>query len=223
MYWPNCGKGYLGPGGLDNYGKYFNCTGGVAGYIDRAVFGNHMYKHPPCQKLYENKVYYDPEGILGTLTSILMVYLGVQAGRILNTYVNVRDKVIRWTTWGVVTGLLGGALCTFSRDNGPIPLNKQLWSLSFVLVTSGMAFVVQAFLFMIVDILRKWGGRPFFYPGMNPIILYVGHEIMRDTFPFAWKPTTETHATYLFMNLWGTFLWVAFSIFLYKRNLFLTI
>ncbi|KAJ8922259.1 hypothetical protein NQ315_004196 [Exocentrus adspersus] len=169
------------------------------------------------------KGYLGPGGILGTLTSILTVYLGVQAGKTLNTYQSVRARVLRWTVWGVVTGLVGGALCSFSRDNGPIPMNKQLWSLSFVFVTAGMAFIIQAFLFVIVDILRKWGGRPFFYPGMNAIILYVGHELMKNTFPFAWKPTEETHGTYLFMNLWGTFLWVSVSIFLYKRNIFLTI
>lgn len=59
---PGCGKGYLGPGGLHEHGKYFNCTGGVAGYVDRKVFGEHIYKHPTCQKVYETDVYYDPEG-----------------------------------------------------------------------------------------------------------------------------------------------------------------
>nr|CAH7743930.1 unnamed protein product [Callosobruchus chinensis] len=220
---PGCGRGYLGPGGLDEGGKYQNCTGGVAGYIDREVFGNHMYRHPACERVYENSVFYDPEGILGTLTSILTVYFGVQAGRTLNTYQSIRAKIIRWSVWGLSTGLIGGALCGFSRDDGPVPLNKQLWSLSFALVTSGMAFIIQGSLFLIVDILRKWGGRPFFYPGMNAIVLYVGHELMRDTFPFGWKPTSRTHATYLFMNLWGTFLWVAIAIFLYKRNIFMTI
>lgn len=59
---PGCGKGYVGPGGLHDQGKHYNCTGGVAGYVDRAVFGEHMYKHPTCQKVYETQVYYDPEG-----------------------------------------------------------------------------------------------------------------------------------------------------------------
>jgi heparan-alpha-glucosaminide N-acetyltransferase len=217
---PGCGKGYLGPGGLDDHGDFFNCTGGIAGYIDRQVFGEHMYRNAACKKLYEIDVYLDPEGILGTLTSILTVYLGVQAGRTLNTYQNVKAKVVRWLIWGLATGLLGGALCEFKENDGLIPLNKQLWSLSFALVLSGMAFVIQSFLFVIVDILRKWGGRPFFYPGMNSIFLYVGHELFRDTFPFAWTPTSETHGAYLFMNLWGTAVWVAISIFLYKRNVF---
>lgn len=198
---PGCGKGYLGPGGLDDGGKYYNCTGGIAGYIDRSIFGEHMYKTPPCHEMYETKVYYDPEGILGTFTSILSVYLGVQAGRILNTFQTVKAKTIRWVAWGLVTSVIGGALCGFSRDSGSIPINKQLWSLSYVLVTSGMAFVLFAFIFTLVDIFHKWGGRPFFYPGMNAIVIYLGHEMLRNTFPFAWKPTQQTHATFLFMNL----------------------
>lgn len=59
---PGCGRSYLGPGGLDNHGNYTNCTGGVAGYIDRGIFGGHMYKNAVCHKLYETKVDFDPEG-----------------------------------------------------------------------------------------------------------------------------------------------------------------
>lgn len=77
---PDCGKGYLGPGGLDDGGKHFNCTGGVAGYIDRQVFGNHMYKNPPCKKVYENVVFYDPEGEIETLNVVQILfylYMGI--------------------------------------------------------------------------------------------------------------------------------------------------
>lgn len=59
---PDCGKGYLGPGGHQDQGKHFNCTGGAAGYIDRLIFGDHMYHHPTCQQVYENTAFYDPEG-----------------------------------------------------------------------------------------------------------------------------------------------------------------
>lgn len=60
---PNCPTGYLGPGGYYHFGKFPNCTGGAAGYIDRLVFGSHMYSKT------ENPVYgtilpHDPEGIL---------------------------------------------------------------------------------------------------------------------------------------------------------------
>lgn len=61
---PGCGRGYLGPGGLHDLGLHYNCTGGAAGYIDRLIFGHHMYKKATCHILYETKVYYDPEGKL---------------------------------------------------------------------------------------------------------------------------------------------------------------
>ncbi|CAH1098452.1 unnamed protein product [Psylliodes chrysocephalus] len=222
-YVPGCGRGYLGPGGLEGGGKHFNCTGGVTGYMDRQLFGRHIFADKACQMVYQNITHNDPEGILGTLTAILTAYFGVQAGRTLNTFQSVKAKIIRWTVWGILSGLLGGILCSFSVNDGSIPLNKKIWSLSFVLVTAGMAFVIQAFLYLFVDILKKWGGRPLFYPGMNPIVLYVGHELMDHTFPFGWKPVDRTHGTFLFMNLWGTFLWFVISIWLYKHDLFFKI
>jgi len=43
-------RGYLGPGGLENDKKYFNCTGGSAGYIDRLLLGpKHLYGFPTCK------------------------------------------------------------------------------------------------------------------------------------------------------------------------------
>lgn len=40
-------SGYLGPGGIGDLGKYPNCTGGAAGYIDRLLLGeDHIYQHP---------------------------------------------------------------------------------------------------------------------------------------------------------------------------------
>lgn len=119
--------------------------------------------------------------------------------------------------------MFGGLLCGFSKNGGLIPLNKNLFSLSFALVLSGMAFIIEAFLFVVVDITRKWGGRPLFYPGMNPIILYLGHEVMRNTFPFEWTPEQKTHGSYLGMNLWGMGLWVVISIYMYKNNIFFSL
>lgn len=177
------------------------------------------------------------------MTSILTVYLGVQAGRILQTYTTLHGKTVRWTVWAIITvsvsqiikqnvklrnifflqGLIAGLLCNFSKNDGIIPVNKNLWSLSFALALSSMAFMMECVLYVLVDITRKWGGRPFFYPGMNAILLYIGHDVMRNTFPFAWVPYYKNHREFLAMNLWATFLWVAISIFLYKRNIFFKI
>ena len=43
-------RGYLGPGGLSEGGKYYNCTGGAAGEIDRWIFSdNHLYQSPTAK------------------------------------------------------------------------------------------------------------------------------------------------------------------------------
>lgn len=59
---PGCDRGYIGPGGLQDGGKHENCTGGAAGYIDRQIFGEHLYTNATCRKIYKNKLDYDPEG-----------------------------------------------------------------------------------------------------------------------------------------------------------------
>lgn len=123
----------------------------------------------------------------------------------------------------MLQALIGGVLCKFSKNDGVIPINKNLWSLSFVLVLGGLAFLIHSFLFVIVDIARKWGGRPCFYPGMNPLVIYVGSVIVHRVFPFGWIPQAKTHAAYLAMNLWGTALWVTVAIFMYKRNIFFSL
>ncbi|KAG2465837.1 HGNAT acetyltransferase, partial [Polypterus senegalus] len=71
--------GYLGPGGIGDFGQYPNCTGGAAGYIDRWFLGeNHIYQNPSSHVLYQSTVPYDPEGILGSLNSVVMTFLGLQ-------------------------------------------------------------------------------------------------------------------------------------------------
>lgn len=58
-------SGYLGPGGRHKDGKYFNCTGGAAGYIDKILLtSNHIYQRPIIDSVYGSGPF-DPEGILG--------------------------------------------------------------------------------------------------------------------------------------------------------------
>lgn len=70
---------------------------------------------------------------------------------------------------------------------------------------------------------KIWTGSPFFYPGMNSILLYIGHEVCHGYFPFAWSSRTAGHAELLAMNLWATSLWVFGSYLLFKANIFLAL
>jgi heparan-alpha-glucosaminide N-acetyltransferase len=76
---PNCPRGYLGPGGKHDHGRYENCTGGnfrikrdyrsvelfigTAGYIDRLIVrSSHLDNNPTCKAIYNTRVPFDPEG-----------------------------------------------------------------------------------------------------------------------------------------------------------------
>ena len=79
------------------------------------------------------------------------------------------------------------------ENGGLVPLNKNLWSASFVFAMGGTGFLALALLYFIVDVNQWWNGTPFIFVGMNSIIIYVGHETLGDRFPFHWD-AEETHA-----------------------------
>lgn len=221
---PGCPLGYLGAGGLEKGGQFANCTGGAARYVDQLVFGSsHIHQRPTTRAIYNTSVAFDPEGILGSLTCVLCAYLGAEAGKVLLYFHANRQRVLRWMSWSLVTGLIGGALCTFSINGGPIPINKNLWSVSYVLVTSSMAFSVLTVFYVFIDALVWWSGAPLRYAGMNAVVLYVGHMMARPLLPFSWSPISSTHCVHLAMNTSASALWILISWILYRKRLFLTL
>ncbi|XP_014681303.1 PREDICTED: heparan-alpha-glucosaminide N-acetyltransferase-like [Priapulus caudatus] len=219
---PDCGKGYLGPGGISEHSTYENCTGGAAGYIDRLILGvNHMYSHGSEKKLYQTATPYDPEGILGTLSSAFLVFLGVQAGKIVSTFSDHTSRIVRFLLWALITGGVSLMLCNASANDGWIPVNKNLWSVSYVLGMAGSAFLVLAIFYWLIDVAYIWNGSPFYQPGMNSIFLYLGSEVFGSYLPWSWVPFTVSHAEHLAMDLWGVSLWVAVGHYLhYIREYF---
>ena len=76
---PPPSRGYIGPGGLANFNTTPTCTGGAARVIDVAIFGEpHIYQHPTCKDLY-HCLPHDPEGLLGSLNSIVICFLGEES------------------------------------------------------------------------------------------------------------------------------------------------
>ncbi|XP_044733206.1 heparan-alpha-glucosaminide N-acetyltransferase [Chrysoperla carnea] len=221
---PGCPKGYLGPGGFHENGEYFNCTGGITRYIDEFLLGkDHMYQWPEIITIYKAPTF-DPENILGCLTSIFQVFLGVQAGVTLRTHKSKYGRINRWIIWGVITGIVGGILCQFKIEDGWIPINKNLWSLSFVLVTSSLAYFLFAFCYYLIDVLKLWSGRPFLYPGTNVTIIFVGHMVCYQMFPFHFSFSgMNTHFILLLENLWSTIIWVIIAYCLWRNEFFLSI
>ncbi|KAM4604387.1 heparan-alpha-glucosaminide N-acetyltransferase isoform 2-T2 [Polymixia lowei] len=220
---PGCPTGYLGPGGIGDMGLYTNCTGGAAGYIDRWLLGdNHIYQTPSSRVLYATHMPYDPEGVLGSINSILMAFLGLQAGKIILHYRDLHSKIItRFLIWGLVLGIISAVLTNCSRNKGFIPVNKNLWSLSYVTTLACFAFVMLVLVYYTVDVKKWWSGAPFYYPGMNSILVYIGHEVFEDYFPFRWRMAdSQSHAEHLIQNLLATSCWVFISFILYRKKIF---
>ncbi|KAG8306121.1 hypothetical protein J6590_108711 [Homalodisca vitripennis] len=222
---PGCPTGYLGPGGVGNYSWAPHCTGGAARHIDTIMFSDsHLYDSGPVKRVYHTTVPFDPEGILGTLTTCLTVYLGVVAGYIILCYNSTRQRCTHWLFWALLTGVISGSFCGWSQEGGLIPVNKQLWSLSFALLTSASGFLLLAILFVIVDHFNWWSGSPFRYAGMNAILLYIGHIITRHTFPWSWKPYNVTdHKELFLMNVSGVVLWLLISKVLHSNEIFFSV
>ncbi|XP_060917218.1 heparan-alpha-glucosaminide N-acetyltransferase [Labrus mixtus] len=220
---PDCPTGYLGPGGIGDMGLYANCTGGAAGYIDRWLLGDsHIYQNPSSRVIYGTHMPYDPEGILGSINSVLMAFLGLQAGKIILHYRDVHTSIIsRFLIWGLLLGVISAALTKCSTDQGFIPVNKNLWSLSYVTTLACFAFVLLVVVYYTVDVKKWWSGAPFYYPGMNSILVYVGHEVFEEYFPFRWRMVnSQSHAEHLTQNLLATSCWVLISYLLYRKRIF---
>lgn len=106
VYDDHCPKGYQGPGGLHLNASYFNCTGGAANYLDKLILGeNHLYKKATSEELYSSTMHHDPEGILGTATSIFLTGIGVYAGHILMKYQKSSLKALLWSGGALILGM----------------------------------------------------------------------------------------------------------------------
>ncbi|XP_023182860.1 heparan-alpha-glucosaminide N-acetyltransferase-like isoform X1 [Xiphophorus maculatus] len=227
---PGCPAGYLGAGGIGDDGLYPNCTGGAAGYIDRWMFGDNMYRYPTCKEMYLTVLPFDPEGILGTINSIVMGFLGMQAGKIIVFYKRKNVHILcRYLVWAAILGISAAILSKCTRDGGFIPVNKNLCSclcrsLSYVTAMGCFSFLLLGAMFFIIDVKGWWRGQPFLYPGMNSIFVYVGHSLLGFYFPFSWEiGFQQSHWELLLQNLWGTGLWVLIAFLLYRKKFFLKI
>ena len=220
---PGCPTGYVGPGGLHDNASHVNCTGGAAGYLDRKILGiTHLDQNPTCKDMYQTKVAHDPEGLLGSLTSCLMTYLGVIAGHIFIHYKEPCKRVIRFISYGAIYGVITLILTKASRDDGWIPINKNLWSLTFILGMAGASLIVLSIFYLVIDVKGWYTGVPFIFPGKNSICIYICSEIFANYFPVRIQ-TPPTHSDRLSMDLYSTTLWVIVAAVLYYKKIFINL
>lgn len=107
--------------------------------------------------------------------------------------------------YGVVYGLSALLLCGFSKNDGWMPINKNLWTLSFVLLLAAMSFIVLTGFYVLIDIYDIYSGTPFLYLGRNSITIYISHIVFANYFPLFM--VENKHAYILSSNLYGVGLW----------------
>lgn len=138
----------------------------IVGVVDRAILGPaHMYR--------EGDLAFDPEGLLSTLPAIAHVLIGFCCGKLICTPAKTSDKLLKLFLIGSVMMLVGWLL------SYGCPINKKVWSPTFVLMTCGMASSLLALLIWIIDVKGKKRWSLFFESfGINPLFLYVTASIL---------------------------------------------
>ncbi|GAB1414893.1 heparan-alpha-glucosaminide N-acetyltransferase domain-containing protein [Paludibacter sp.] len=137
----------------------------IISVIDRAVLGvNHMYK--------DNGLSIDPEGLISTIPAICHVLIGFYAGRMLMSTKDNKERVLQLFIMGTIL-IFSGFLLSYG-----CPINKKIWSPTFVLSTCGLAATLLALLIWIIDIkgYKRWS--VFFESfGVNPLFIYVAAAV----------------------------------------------
>lgn len=142
-------------------------------YIDQFIIGkNHLWTG-----------LYDPEGLASTISSIASVLMGILFGRELK-------KGIHFLKWFFIgAGFVGiGYLWAMA-----FPFNKALWSSSFVLVTSGVAIMINGFIERVAE-KRCFRWLSCFKPmGMNALIMYFGASLLSIAFDILTIKNNSVH------------------------------
>jgi predicted acyltransferase len=190
--------------------------------VDRVVFGEHRLMPT------------DPEGLLGTLPSIAEALLGSVAGQWIR---RARGNRLRATGLALTAAVV---LAIGIVWDAVLPMNKPLWTGSFVLVTTGVAALAFAGCFLVIDAwhLRAWA-TPFEWLGVNPLAMYflseaTGHLLdepwlrsgvsMKTVLYWRWlepwtRPSLGSRGASLAFALLYTVVWIMVARAFYRRGL----
>jgi predicted acyltransferase len=136
--------------------------GNLAAYVDRLLLNGHLYTGT-----------WDPEGILSTLPAIATSLMGVLAGQYLKSDRKPRAKALNLFFFGSLSLVIGFVW------NFWFPINKSLWTSSYVAVTGGISLILLAACFYVIDVKGRivWA-KPFSIIGLNALFVYVLSEIL---------------------------------------------
>ena len=140
--------------------------GNLGADLDRLIFGPHLWRQSRT---------WDPEGLLSTVPAIATTLTGLAAGYLLMSEWTMRDKLRRLAIASVIAVAAGLAWSLV------FPLNKSLWTSSYVLVTSGLAGLLLAALHWSADGSGVRGFRAFVILGRNALLLFVVSGFLAKT------------------------------------------
>ena len=216
------------------FGKGFEMSEeNIIAVVDKALWGPaHMYKDTTPEGV---RIAFEPEGLLSTIPSIAHVLIGFLFGKMIveNRENHTRvEKLLIWGTLLAFSGLLLQYGC---------PINKKIWSPTFVLVTTGFAAQLLGLLIWIIDIHKKEKWSRFFHAfGVNPLIVYVFAGLLANlvgNIRFAWQGETISVKSFTYSaliqpwagNYFGSLLYALlfvtvcwlFGYILYKKNIYI--
>ncbi len=193
----------------------FSQTGNLASYIDRLLMPGKLYLGN-----------HDPEGLFSTVPAISTALLGMFTGEFMKSEY-LKDRQLKKVLYIIIAGIafmLLGKIWNYG-----FPINKNLWSSSFVCFVGGLSLLLFAVFYLVIDVwkLRKWA---FFFVviGMNPITIYLANRIIN--FDHASKFFFDGLIS-VFPENWAQFLgaigytsvgWV-FLYILYRKKIFLKV
>ena len=135
----------------------------IAAWLDRKLFMGHLFDGTR-----------DPEGIISTIPAIATTLIGVLTGYWLRSNRTRGTIAMRMLLFGIL-GLIAGEIW-----NVWFPINKYIWTSSFVLFTGGFSLVFLAFLYWVIEI-KRWRGAwtmPILVFGMNAIAGFVADSLV---------------------------------------------
>ena len=191
--------------------EYMSREGNLAGYIDRLLIPGRLYYK-----------FGDNEGLLSTIPALATTLSGVLTGRMLKSNKTHIFK-LKWIFISAAAALALGILWNFS-----FPVNKILWTSSFVLVTSGCSLLLLGLFYWLIDYkgYKRWA-FPFIVIGMNAITIYV----VQGLFDFGIIVNIAIHGFVGYMgpaqDIFSLICLIAlkwlFLYFLYKKKIFLKV
>lgn len=175
---------------------------------------------------------FDPEGLLSTLPAVINVLIGFETTRYLSSLDSKQQAAKNLVFIGLSLIALGGLWGL------ALPINKSLWTSSFVLFSSGFALLVLAAFIWLIDIKGKLNlAKPWLVYGMNPLFIYVLSWVWVTSYYLVPIGDTDLHnwiyqalqavsspvnASLIFAIVHVSLFWLI-SYFLYHRNIIIKI